>query len=336
MAVTFTNKHNLPESFVNAILTDEHVSLGDISVTQLIDAPQIRMLKKTNDYELDVMDMVTMAIGTGVHTVLERGDLKGVFNSRVLQQASGILLELGEEKGAAYLVKVIKDKLEQDIDDDVIVEKTLTMEILGWTISGTFDRYTRSLKKLEDYKTTGASAVMFPETKKSWDAQQNIYAVMLRANDLEVEIANIVAILKDWSKMKIMTNKDYPRTPVIIHPIKLIDQDRMMKYIESRVNLHQRAEAGEDIPCTPKDRWAKKDTYKVKKKGGKRSMRNCDSELAAQAYIEKNKDKIQGEVYIEHVPAESFRCKNGYCPVADVCPQYKEEKEEAARKSEKI
>lgn len=336
MAVKFTNKHNLPEAIKNAILVDDHISLGNISVTQLIDSPQIRMLKKTHDYEMDIMDMAAMVIGTGVHTVLERAELKGVFNSRVLQRASGILLELGEDKAAGYLIKVIKEKYEQDIDDDIIVEKTLTIEVLGWTISGTFDKYTKSTKHLDDNKTGTATALMYPETKKGWDRQLNIYAVMLRANDLPVDSALIVAFLKDWSKMKILQNRDYPKTPIIMHPVRMFPQEKVMAYIEKRVDLHQRAENGETIPCTNEDRWAKADIYKVKKKGGKRSIKNCATIGLAEAYVEQNKDKIQGEVFIEHVPAESFRCKNGYCSVSDVCPQYQKEKEEAAAKAENI
>lgn len=337
MAFKVTNKHNLPDSFVNAVMVDDHVSLGDISVTQLIDAPQVRMLKKTNDYSLDVMDFIAMMLGTGLHTILERGDMKGTFDARILQRASGILKSKGEDKAAAYMLKFIKENLEEDISNDVMVENTLTTEVLGWTISGTYDRYTVSEKKLEDYKTATASALMFPETKSSWNAQQNIYAFLLRSNGLEVDSARIIAVLKDWSKMKIMQNKDYPRTPVVMHDIELLDNDRVEKYIESRVKLHQRAENGEHIPCTPKDRWSKADVFKVKKKGGKRSLRNCNTEAMAQSFIDKNEFKYKpGDLWIDLVKGEPFRCANGYCPVSDVCPQYQDELKQAAAEGEEM
>lgn len=331
MPVKYTNKHNLPESFVNAVLVDEHVSLGDISVTQLIDAPQIRMLKRTNEYEMDVMDMIGMVMGTGMHTVLERGDMAGTFEARVLQRAAGVLRKHGEDKGADYLIKMIKDKLEESIDSNILVEQTLTIEVLGWTVSGTFDRFDKALKRLQDYKQTGANSVMFPDLKKSWNAQQNIYAVMIRESlELEVEGAEIIAVLKDWSKMKIMTNRDYPKTPVVRHEIPMIPHEDVMKYIKKRVRLHQRAEGGEHIPCTPKDRWAKADTYAVFKHGGKKATKVCATLKEAEAYVEGNEFKYPKGLIIKHRKAESFRCANGYCSVSEFCPQYKKEREEAA------
>ena len=51
MATKITNNHNLPEAFVRACKVDRHKVVGDISTTQLIDAPQVRMLKKFNDIE---------------------------------------------------------------------------------------------------------------------------------------------------------------------------------------------------------------------------------------------------------------------------------------------
>ncbi len=336
MPVNWTNKHNLPEQFVNALMVDDHVSLGDISVTQLIDAPQIRMLKKANTYDMDIMDLVGMAMGTGLHTILERGDMKGTFDSRVLQRAAGVLRKLGEDKGADYLHKMIKDKLEEIIDTDVIVEKTMTMEVLGWTLSGTMDRYIQSMKELNDYKTTGATAVMFPEAKKLWDAQLNIYAEMLRELGFEVDKAVIIAVLKDWGKMKILSNPNYPKTPVIQHEVKLIDRIILKKYIEKRVKLHQRADAGETIPCTKKDQWAKPDMFKIYLEKGKRQLKSFLSQKEADAYIESNGHKHTKPLEVRVNLSEPFRCANGYCSVSEVCPQYAKEKELAAEKADKI
>jgi hypothetical protein len=336
MPVIWTNKHNLPEQFKNALMVDEHVSLGDISVTQLIDAPQIRMLKKANSYEMDIMDLIGMAMGTGLHTILERGDMKGTFDSRVLQRAAGVLRKYGEDKGADYLHKVIKENLEEIIDTDVIVEKTMTMEVLGWTLSGTMDRYIQSAKELNDYKMTGATAVMFPEAKKLWDAQLNIYTEMLRELGFDVEKAKIIAVLKDWSKMKILSNPDYPKTPVIQHEVKLIDRKVLVGYIEKRVRLHQRADAGEVIPCTKKDQWAKPDMFKVYLEKGKRQLKSFLSQKEADGYIESNSFRHSKPLEVRVSYSEPFRCANGFCAVSEVCPQYQKEKELAANKAERI
>jgi PD-(D/E)XK nuclease superfamily len=257
--------------------------------------------------------------------------MKGSANARKLQIAIGVLMELKEDKCAGYIEKLIAEKLQESIDSDVITERNLTIQVLGWTISGTFDRYTISQKLLEDYKTGSANASMVPETKKAWNAQLNVYAVMLRENGLEVAAARIIAILKDWSKMRLNVSRDYPRTPVIMHNIPLEDHGRVMEYIEKRVKLHQRAEAGEQIPCTAKDRWAKPDSWAVRKIDGKKALKLFDHPDATAPWIQQNKHKYaEGELVIEHRKGESFRCANGYCPVSEFCPQYAEEKRLAA------
>jgi hypothetical protein len=309
--------------------------MGDISATQIIDAPQVRMLKKTTSYEMDVMDMIAMAMGTGLHTIIERGDIKGSVNSRILQRAAGTLLELGEDKGHNYLLKVIKDKLQETIDENIINEKTFSIEIDGMQISGTLDRFNIAKKHMDDNKMTGASAVMFPDQKKMWDRQLNIYAYMLRLHGYEVESARIIAFLKDWSKMKLKSNKDYPRTPVIMHDIKLYDDKIMEAYLKKRVALHRRAEQGEDIPCTVEDRWAKKDTIAVKLQGGKKAIRVYDNDKLADAYILKEGFKHSKPLIKEFRPAQSMRCAE-YCPMASQCPQYAKEKEITAANSQEI
>lgn len=326
MSVNWTNRLNLPETFVNAITTDNHVVNGDISVTQLIDAPQIRSLKRLHDYSLDVVDMIGMFIGSGTHDLLEKYTFSSNHKARVLKEAAGILQGMGEDKASGYIDKMIQANLADTINTDVEIETTLSMEVDGMVLSGTFDRFTHSSGMLEDYKTTSANSMMFPETKKSYNAQLNIYACMLRANGYDVKAARIIALLKDHSKMKIMTNKDYPREPIVMLDIELLPEETVMKYIRQRIALHRRAVNGESIPCTPKERWSKADVWKVMKKGGKRSTKNCITEAQAETFIADNSFKYKpGELYINLVKGEPFRCANGYCSMSSVCPQYKEE-----------
>jgi len=334
MAVKFTNKFNIPQEFVDAIILDNHVVNGDISVTTLIDAPQVRMLRKTTDYEIDVTDQMAMFIGTAIHERLETAH-QATYDARTLWKASSVLSRIGEEKGSKRLNDIVDEKLKEKMNDDVLTEQTLTIESNGWTVSGTVDRYIKSEKKLRDYKTITASALAFPEQKTSWKLQQNIYAAMLRSIGYEVESIEIVAIVKDWSKMKLMTSKDYPKSPIVIIPLEVGDNDKVIDYIGKRVLIHQRAEQGEKIPCTKTDRWAKEDTFAVKKIGGKKALRNFPSKKMAESFINENNFKYpEGQgLFIEFRPAESFRCKN-YCSMSSVCPQYKAELEATAEISE--
>lgn len=331
MAVKFTNKFNLPVEFVDAITLDNHVTNGDISVTTLIDSPQIRMIKKMNDYEVDLTDQIAMFFGSAIHERLESSNTQ-MHYAKILNQAAAILSKIGtaEDKGAnvgAWMRKYVKEVIEPKFPSDCLIEQTLTLECRGWTISGTLDRYIKSEKTIRDYKTITAEQLAFPEQKASWSKQQNIYAVMLRELGYEVEKIEIVAIVKNWSKIKLATSKDYPRSSIVTIPLNVLDNNKMLEYIDKRVAIHQRAEEGEQVPCTKTDRWAKEDSYAVKKQGGKRALRVLPNTMLAQKFIDENEFKYPaGSLYIDPRPSESFRCKN-YCAVSSICPQYKRELE---------
>ena len=101
----FTNIHNLPSSLYSLITrTSSKYSRGesDISVTQLIDSPKVKILKEKYQDEIteDISDMVWSFLGTAVHNAIE----------------------------------------ENDNDKNAITEKRLYGKIDGWVISGAIDR----------------------------------------------------------------------------------------------------------------------------------------------------------------------------------------------------
>ncbi len=68
-----TNKHNLPAPLVNAIKNDPYSKgRSDISVTQLIQPPQLRKLVRGMDIAEDASDFIWRLLGQAVHTILER------------------------------------------------------------------------------------------------------------------------------------------------------------------------------------------------------------------------------------------------------------------------
>ena len=71
-----TNKYGLPETLVMACKHDTHRVGGDISVTQLIDGPQVRLLKRKHDYESDVSDNLYAMMGTALHHIIERAKIQ--------------------------------------------------------------------------------------------------------------------------------------------------------------------------------------------------------------------------------------------------------------------
>lgn len=327
MAINLTNKHNLPETFVNACLIDNHVTRGDISVTQLIDAPQIRYLKRNNDYEEDVMDRIWALMGTAVHYILELSEIE-YSEARYMMECYGALIKHGNEGLAKELLSFVEEKFPRFKDPDVFLEKTMSIEIDGMTISGTMDKFTQSTGVLEDYKNCSTWAYINEESKKKWYAQQNIYAYMLRQNGHTVNKSIINAIFRDFSKSAGLRNKDYPKNPIEIIDIKLYDDDFMKNYLKKRVQLHRNADEGNVAECTGKERWSKPDQFAVKQKGRKNAVRVLSSQKALDEWMTANSFKYDN-LSVEKRPGSNGRCEN-YCSVSSICPQFKKIMQEKA------
>lgn len=329
MAIELTNNLNFPEVFVKACLVDRHFTQGDISTTRLVDAPQIRMLRANNDIQEDVSDRLWMLFGTAMHNILERAEISH-FGARAIMQAAEVFHDMEAEKDRAIgdrLVELCKEKFPAEFESKDLIEHTLSVVIDGMEISGTMDKFVFETGTLQDYKVTGSYAYVYEESKKKWYAQQNIYAYMLREHGYTVNNAEIIALFKDWNKFKTFKQKDYPKSPVMQIPVKLIEHERVHNYLKSRVELHRRAQAGEQIDCTGKERWATAASFAVKRPGGKRAVKIFDQREFAEKYVE-DKRLEKPDLFIEDRPGENRRC-NEYCPVKDVCPQKLRMDEEA-------
>lgn len=327
MARILTNKYNLPQEFVRAVQVDRHITNGDISVTQLIDSPQVRLLKRMEDYEVDVSDMLQMLQGTAMHKVLE---LASINNSerRVIQEAADILSFHKQKKLADYMIEKMDEIIPPTEEEEGLhTELNLTLDVEGWTISGTVDRYLETAKRLSDYKNTGVYIWMYPEGFEKYEAQQNIYAYMLREHGYEVETASIICLFKDWKTAdKNRQGKSYPPKRIMERQIKLYPHNKIGAFIRKRVLLHQEAERSGSAECTQKDRWASEDTFAVKCPKLKKAVRVLPVKAEAELFIKRNeaKYKYKGGLFIEERKGISRRCAE-YCPVASKCPQYKAE-----------
>lgn len=334
MPVTFTNKHGIPEEFERLLKVDRHVTQGDISVTQLIDSPQIRQLKRTHEYELDVSNMLNPLLGTGLHAQLENSDILNE-EARILSKAASILKFYEKTKASDWIDKFVLEQFGDDIvDHHVIREQTLSIEVDGMVISGTQDLYDSQKGVIKDYKVTSVWLGRNKEEVQKFERQQNIYAAMRRENGYDVNQLKIVAFYRDFNSAEAKRSKNYPKLMVEEHDLKLWDHEDTMKYIKDRVKLHRAAEQGQQIDCTAKDRWAKQDKYAVKKKDGKKALSGSitTSKKEAEKFILLNEDKYKEDLYIEFRPGGNKRCEE-FCPVRSVCPQYKKILEDINDKS---
>jgi hypothetical protein len=281
-----TNKHNIPQTFVN-VLERPTYSRGraHISATQLINSPKIVALtqKFQDQLEQDVSDMVWSLFGSAVHGVLEHG-----------------------------------------ADANHLIEERINTEVDSWTISGAIDLQILNEDgtiSIRDYKVTSAWTAM--NNKKEWEQQLNIYAWLVESvKQKEVKDVGVVAILRDWSRRDAARNPDYPQAPVKEIPISLWSLEDRDLFIRERIADHSDCmfamDTDSDLPdCTPEQMWEKPTTWALKKTGNVRAKSIYETEDAAQAALE----EAGKEYEIEIRPGERTRCAT-FCSVSSFCDQW--------------
>lgn len=319
---------------MKALEYDTYKIGGDISCTTLIDAPQIRVLKKkySSDIVTDASEMLWALMGTAMHHILERSHITDKRKDAFLTVIDTIRKESSRfGDNDQKKLKELSDKIMQlagvffpEMKNRYIWEMTMHFEYNGMVLYGTFDLYDLEEETLYDYKVCSVWAFK-PESQLKWNAQTNVYAFMLREAGYVVNQIKIVAIFRDWQASKAeFAGADYPKHQMLTIPIPVIDQEKMRTYIQMRMDLHIKAEQGEVPDCTDKERWATPNSFAVKKKGIKKALRVFTSQQrgSADEYVKQNNAKNAGLLFIENRIGESKRC-DSYCPVRDFCPQKK-------------
>lgn len=236
-----TNKHNLPQALVNAVINDPYdAGHSDISATSLIDAPQRRALLRKHHSELieDVSDRIWALLGSAIHHILERAD-----------------------------------------DEHAVVEERLFAEVDGWVVSGQFDRYLPGFDVIQDWKVT--TVYKAQSDPGDWERQLNVLAWLARKNGMPVRGLQICAIMRDWAKSRSLNDGGYPASNVMVIDIPLWPDAVAEEYIRERVQLHQQARDGNPEPCTDEERWYTGDSWAIKKPNAKRAFRVFSTEQEA-------------------------------------------------------
>jgi hypothetical protein len=234
---TITNVHGLPQSIVAAVTADPYVGGGDISVTKLIDAPQVRtlMAKHRDAITTDVSERIWSLLGQAVHTILERAALR---------------------------------------QEGMVAEDRLYAEIAGWQLSGQFDVMHLDTGVLSDYKVT---TVYKLQNTDGWTQQLNVLRWLAHKNGITVNTLETIAILRDWKKGEAERKPEtYPQTPITRVEIPVWSLEDAEAYILDRVQLHQFAQKGGRVDCTDEERWYTGTQFALMKDGGKRAVKLFD------------------------------------------------------------
>lgn len=284
-----TNRHNLPQSIVNAVQNDPYdAGDSDISVTRLISPPYQRKLMGGVELVEDASDRIWSLIGQSVHTILERAYPKRREPSVPVQEFL---------KDTGYLT-----------------EERLFTECQGWKVSGAFDAYENGT--LYDFKVTSVWSVI-GDTKIEWEQQLNLLRLLSIRNGIPVKQLRIIAILRDWSKTKASIDRDYPQSQVCPVDIPMWSDEQAESYMNERVAAHQ---SDAPAPCSPSERWQKDDVYAVMKTNRKTAVKLFKNNPDAQQHaLSLGKDH-----FVVLRVGEAIRCAH-YCPVSHVCSHYRGE-----------
>lgn len=270
-----TNRLGLPAPLVAAVTPKRRPTLGTISVTELISPPQIRALTLRHYDEMseDASDRIWALTGSLLHLLLA-----GYGNIEGHQ-----------------------------------VERTLSRDIEGVTITGTFDLL-RVGDTLFDWKYVTVWRVV-GGIPVDWIQQLNLYAHLLRTSGGSASELKIVTVYRDWSKLRARSGGNYPREQVEVHAVPLWDEERAELFLRERLRLHLAAEAGDVPECTAEERWERPTKYALMKRGRQRALKVYDDEGEARAAA------ITSDHYVEVRPGASVRCAASYCRAAPFCRQ---------------
>lgn len=290
MKAVVTNRFNLPQEVVNALMKDRYSSEDDedydLSVTTLIAPIQQTILlqrHKEDQVVRDVTDYFWSFLGSIAHQVLEEGWHRSLGS---------------------------------------VVEKRLYLTVHGMKIGGKFDNWGN--RELRDYKSTKVYKVT-KGNYSDWEKQLNVYKSFCEKNGMPVDAIKVIALLFDWKENESF-KRDYPKAPIVVIDIPVWSEKETDAYIEDRVLKLLNASRIDDkslaltYPCSREEMWQNLKDCCVMKKGGKRATKICRSIEEAEQYI---KDKGLPSSY---QPIERYekrkRCLR-YCPVSNHCHQHR-------------
>lgn len=205
---------------------------------------------------------------------------------------------------------------------ETFVEERFEQQIGKYKVTGRLDCYDMKNKIIFDYKTATTWKYKFGDFS-DWKFQGLVYAWLLRKAGLEVKECRFVAMFKDFSKTKAITESGYPSKPVYVYKFDVteLDLEEIEKKIISKV---EELEKSEDLPddqlplCSDEERWAKPPKFAVMKKGRKSALKLCDDRESAELYM-----STVGGDYIEERKGSDGKCE-GYCSCCEFCSYWQD------------
>lgn len=265
-----TNKYNLPEALVRAVRFDDYKRLGDYSVSEIVNPPQITILKRRYEDQIedDAMNRLWMLLGKAVHVILERG-----------------------------------------ASPDDLTEERLTYKTPNGVVSGIPDLYLEG-GTLIDYKVTSAWSIIFGgrrEWEEQLNCYAVLYRQAgFEVNTLKI-VAILRDWTPRQAEMS-TDYPDIPVKSLILEPwakakAEVFIEDRMRVLRENEGLPDDMLDA-----CTPEEQWRRGKCWAVMEPGAKRARRLFETKEEAEEYL-KGREYLVGFEIINR-PGKAIRCSD--------------------------
>lgn len=317
-----TNNHDVSLPLAVWLLHDEYDYVKDkkyLSVTTLLKPIKHIVMKHRVDLSvesMDIMDLVSTSMGTGLHDSIEKAWHNGHHNA---------LRKLGYPERVVQNV-VINPTPEQIASNPnlipVWIEQRATKKIAGWTIGGKFDIVTEGL--LQDVKSTSTYTWVKGGRDEEHKLQGSMYR-WLHDDKITEDVIRINYIFTDWMKALATSQENYPKHRVLHKDIPLMSYEATEEWIKAKLTLIDKywdAPESEIPECTDEELWRSDPVFKYfadpekAKQPGARSTRNFPTLFEARKFMAE-----KGKGTILHVPGEPKRCN--YCSIFNICEQRK-------------
>lgn len=176
------------------------------------------------------------------------------------------------------------------------------------TITGKIDSWDEATGTITDYKVRKCHNDDFKEAF----LQLRIYAWLLLKNGMKARTGRVVAIRKDWSKMR---NPTQPPIETYEFSLSSFGPNDMEEWIANRIAEFEKARV--ELPdCTEEEKWKQPDSWAVyAHEGDAKAKRVFQTEDEAKRFA-------KGEMFVEHRVGKYLKCEN-FCKFAKICRKKK-------------
>ena len=312
-----TNKEDIPLTLAVWAVDDDYDYVNQenyISVTQLIKPiKQIILGMRVTDEDTDVSDLINAALGTSIHSGIEKA---WKFNYKKNLKSLGYSDELINK------IKINPKKEDlKNTDIPIYIEQRNSIKVNDFTIGGKFDMVADGI--LHDNKSTSVYTWIYGGRDKDYCLQGSLYK-LINKDIIKEDFIRINYIFTDWQKSAITQNIKYPLNRLVCKDIPLLSLEETQKFVEDKIKQIKlyKDSPEEKLPrCTDEDLWRAEPKYKYyadPTKTSGRSTKNFTSLEEANEYKLAKGNK--GIVIV--VPGEVKRCI--YCRTYNICKQRRE------------